>query len=340
MSTDGKWKDALLKSGLPLEYEVKTFLEEQKKCLIKWEQSYLKSDENGLAKEFSYDLNASYIKMPYDVEFMVECKFRSEDAKWFFLPEQYGGMDEIYQNSFMHAIDYFHKWTWAWNQYMPYCESLAPLCSKGIEIYGNGNKNNKSIPQAISQLSYGLAKQITGTISDHIDEEHGIHFREIFVPVVVTTAELFRFREDLGIEELKKASDPDTVATTHDILVVKRDADLSLYNHNMSMFAGFIAGHEDLLTQKVKSFTCDIQHLFHVISQHYCPQALVIIHHSKANAAFERLFEMVDKFIFPSDELLKKRVAYHKSIEAKFGSLEKLKDRVKESNKGESLPQT
>ena len=293
-----------------------------------------------MAKEFSYDLDASYIKMPYDVEFMVECKFRSKGTKWFFLPEEYGGMDEIYPNSFMHAIDYFHQWTWPWNQYMPYCDNLAPLCSKGIEIYSHGNKNNKSIRQAISQLSYGLAKRITGTIRDHIDEKYGIHFREIFIPVVVTTAELFRFEEDLGIKEVKRASEPEAIATSHDILVVKRGADLSLYNHNMSLFASFVAEHEDLLTQKAKSFTDDIQRLFHVISQHYCPQALVIIHHSQAHVAFKRLFECVDKFIFPTKELLESRVAYDKNLVTRIEALKNLKGKVKESDEGKPQPQT
>ncbi len=325
MSSKTKWKDALLKSGLPLEHEVKTFLEQQKECLIRWEPSYFRHDDSGIEKEFSYDLNAAYIKMPYSVDFMVECKFRSEGVKWFFVPEEYGGMEEIYQNSFMNAIDYFHQWTWVWNQYMPYTQQLAPLCSKGIEIYPNGDNNSKSIRQAISQLSYALAGQMIEIIKDHIDEKYGIHFREIFIPIIVTTAELFRFNENLTVEDIKKCDTPKAISTKHDILIVKRGNDLTLYNHNMNIFNSFLAGRENILEKKAKCFTSDMNHLFHVISKNYCPQALVIVHHSQDNEAFMKLFEYIDKFIFPSKELLEQRVSYKKSLAIEIEALKTLK---------------
>lgn len=339
MSTDIKWKDALLKSGLPLEYEVKAFLEREKKCLITWEQSYLRPDDDGVIKEFSYDINASYIKSPYDVEFMTECKYRTEGTKWFFMPEEYGGMDEIHLTCFMHAIDYFHSWSWDWNQYMPYCEMLGPLCSKGIEIYSNGENNSKSIRQAVSQLSYALAKQIIGTISDHIDE-HGIRFREILIPVIVTTADLFRFKENITIEDIKKCSRPEDAAIKQELLIVRGNTDLSLYNHNMDIFSSFIASDEKLLQAKVNSFTKDLNHLFYVIAKHYCPQALVIVHHSEKNDAFVKLIEYINKFMFPSAELLAKRASFEKSISDSIETMKKkqLEKKAFEQNKQNDPP--
>ena len=46
-----KWKDFLLKSGLPLEYEVKELLD-KRKCISSFEYSYLRSDENKIINEF------------------------------------------------------------------------------------------------------------------------------------------------------------------------------------------------------------------------------------------------------------------------------------------------
>lgn len=318
MSTNRKWKDALLKSGLPLEYEVKTFLQKEKKCLLRYEPSYLKCDDNGFEKEFSYDLNASYIRMPYDVELMIECKFRAEGTKWFFLPEEYGGMDEIYQNAFMHAIDHFHQWTWVWNDFMPYDNDVPPLCSKGMEVYENGEWNNKSIHQAVTQLSYGFAENIAETVRDHIDEEYGIHFRTLLLPIIVTTAELFRFKEGLGIDDIKAASAPEAVATNHDTLLIKAGADISLFNHNMFVFMTAFGEQKDLLAAKVQSFTKDIEHLFHVISKYRCPQALLVIRHSQDHTAFKRLFERVDRLLFPSDELLRRRDAFMQDLTRKI----------------------
>jgi hypothetical protein len=317
---NNKWKDALLKSGLPLEYEVATFLENNKNCLLKNDHSYLKEDESSTVKEFSYDLNASYIKMPYDVELMIECKFRSPNTKWYFMPKQYGGMEEIHQNSFIHAIDHFHpKWSWKWEGYLPF--ELAPLCSKGIEIYDCGEHNNKSIEQAVMQLSYGFAEQITETIIDHIDEKYGIRFWSIFIPIIITTAELFRFKTNLTLEAISKADDPMAIAEPHDILIINGNKNLSLYKHNMNVFHALMAEQGELLVKNIKSFTDDIQHLFQVLAKYYCPAALVVIHHTQDNYALNKMFEYIDQFLFPTKEVKDKMTAYKTEIERRFKDL-------------------
>ena len=68
-----------------------------------------------------------------------------------------------------------------------------------------------------------------------------------------------------------------------------------------------------------------MNHLFHVISKNYCPQALVIVHHSQDNEAFMKLFEYIDEFIFPSKELLEQRVSYEKSLAIEIEALKTLK---------------
>ncbi|MBI5573834.1 MAG: hypothetical protein HY919_04695 [Elusimicrobia bacterium] len=102
------WKEYLLKSSIPLEFEVKKFLD-SKGCISDFEYSYLRTNENNASKEFSYDIDASYICDEHFVELMIECKYRHQSTKWVFIPEKYVVLHEVYPNSFMHPNDHFCK---------------------------------------------------------------------------------------------------------------------------------------------------------------------------------------------------------------------------------------
>jgi hypothetical protein len=87
-----KWKNRLLSSGIPLEYDVaKEFV--SKGFAIDADYSYARSDQ-GFEKDFSVDLRASAyppVTNPNEVKanlnILAECKFRSIEKKWLFLPE-------------------------------------------------------------------------------------------------------------------------------------------------------------------------------------------------------------------------------------------------------------
>lgn len=58
------WQQTLLSSGLPLENDIYAHLA-KRGCIGRFEYSYLKPDENSVDREFSYDVDASYIRGPY-----------------------------------------------------------------------------------------------------------------------------------------------------------------------------------------------------------------------------------------------------------------------------------
>lgn len=51
---ESTYKKALLKSGLPFEYEVCNYLRKNV-FIVDFEYPYIKEDENGIQKEFLYD---------------------------------------------------------------------------------------------------------------------------------------------------------------------------------------------------------------------------------------------------------------------------------------------
>src|SRR5258708_7141677 len=76
------WKDHLLKSGVPLEYEVAAILD-RADMAINADFSFLRRDVVG-AKEFSVDVLARYYgpsenDVGFELDMLVECKYRSPE---------------------------------------------------------------------------------------------------------------------------------------------------------------------------------------------------------------------------------------------------------------------
>jgi len=165
--TNNKWKDYLLKSGLPLEFEVKEFLN-TKKCISSYEYSYLRHDENEIINEFSFDISSSYIQENHFFKLMIECKYRDSSTNWLFLPGVYGGPSELGKTSFLHPCDHFTSYEKFPFKY-PELPPIGKPCQKGIEITSDG-QNPKTITQAVNQLSYAMAEMITDAMTHQVEE--------------------------------------------------------------------------------------------------------------------------------------------------------------------------
>jgi len=304
MANETIWKDYLLKSGIPLEYEVKKFLS-KKMCISDFDHTYLRQDQLNHLTEFSYDIDSSFIEPPHFIEFMIECKYRHESTKWLFLPESYGGPDEIFYTSFMHANNHFCERGDYWLSDFPF--QFAPLCSKGIEITTNG-QNPKTITQATSQLAYAMAEKITLEMYHQVDGILSSHFENtIFynIPIIITTAELYRIKESSSIEVIKSSDSIEKIATKETSLIVKNNKSVHLKNYNYSIFQDFIKEFGRAKLEKhLNSFNTDLDFVMSVISEHYCPSCFVIIHHSQENIAFEELFNYINRVLKPDKEVI------------------------------------
>ncbi|KAB8154327.1 hypothetical protein EZY14_007780 [Kordia sp. TARA_039_SRF] len=333
MSKDNKWKDYLLKSGIPLEYEIKEFLD-KKMCVSNFEYTYFRKDKSNEITEFSYDIDSSYIKPPHFVDLMIECKYRHESTKWLFLPESYGGPDEIEFTSFMHPNDHFNKDGHFRFSNFPF--PLAPLCSKGIELTSQG-QNPKTITQAISQLSYAMAERVTNGMYHQIDEVLSKSFNgTIFhnIPIIVTTAELYRIKENSSIDSIKQSGDIEEIATKENCLVIKNKAGVDLENYNLLIFQNFVNEFgKEKLQKKLNSFNKDLDFVLSVIAKHYCPTCFVVVHYSKENNGLENFFSYIDRVIKPDKEIFE---LIEKNYEESQERLKKLKEKMDEKRKTKS----
>ena len=171
-SNNSKWKDYLLKSGIPLEYEVKSLLDNFS-LITAYEQTYIRKDRTNVETEFSYDLNCTYIKELSYFDLMIECKYRHESTNWLFLPDEDNRRNSMTYTSILHPNDFFtesNKFHFEIFE-MPY---LAPVCSKGIEITTDGQN-----PKTINQLSFGMARNILDGMYTQLESNDGME-NEIF----------------------------------------------------------------------------------------------------------------------------------------------------------------
>lgn len=318
--TKKSWKDHLLSSGIPLERDIKKYLDEAG-CISDYEFSYFRPDENSVTKTFSYDIDASYITGEDFVNYMIECKYRHESTKWIFIPEEYFGPNEIFYNSFMHPNQHFVKRNFQFDTYY-FPRMLAPLCSKGIEIISSGT-NEKSINQAIAQLSFAFAQKMIEDIYNQIvigSFENTIFYN---VPIIITSAKLYRLNENIDISAIKKAEEIDDVATNYNCLVIRNIKNVALKKYNQSIFNKFLAEtSNELLKSKLNSFNDDLNFVFNVISEHYCPSTLLVVHYSESINGLEQVLNYINDLLFPPPDL-------SKEIENKLIEIKKKSEKLK-----------
>lgn len=326
MSKDFNWKDYLLKSGIPLEYEILKYLE-TKQCQSSFGFTYLRDNENRETTEFSYDIDSSYIKPPHWIDLMIECKYRHDSTKWLFLPSEYGGPDEIEHTSFMHPNDHFNKKNkFIFDHDFPI--QFAPLCTKGIEITSEG-QNPKTITQGIMQLSFAISKKIIDNFYHHTDNILAKQFNGVIffnVPIIVTTAKLYRIREKATINDIKNSDDIEAIAERKNSLVIKCKAGIELERYNYSVFQKFINGHgKQKLSQLLNTFNSDIDFVMSVIAKHFSPSCIIVLEHNEKNESFEKLFQYMDLVIRPTDAIFEMIIKRKKEIQKVFKNIKKRK---------------
>lgn len=302
MKDSKTWKDHLLKSGIPFEYEIKNYLE-KKGCITDFEFSYLREDENSNIKEFSFDIDSSYIKNPFYFEFLVECKYRHESTKWVFLPEDYGGIKEIGHLDFLHLNDLFGGKSFDLKKEFPY--SIGKLCSKGIEITTDSH-NPKSIDQAISQLAFGVAEKIVNQYDHHINDVLKMSFSETFfstIPIIVTTAKLFRINEDSDTKKIMRSSDINEISTEEPCIVLYLKNNIELTNHNREVFIKYFS---DKTSEKIQPIIdSGTMARFLNNQSENTPRCILVVTQNNSTNGLNNLFAYLERVINPDKEVLR-----------------------------------
>jgi hypothetical protein len=224
----GKWKDALLRTSLPLEYLVA-----EKLCelgfFISGEYAYIRPTDKSPNAEFSVDIH-SFKLFPSEedvwanVHLLVECKYSYPGIKWLFSPQPSESLVII---GFIHVAqelctrriekDIFYEF-----------ERDLPFCFKGVEIH-NGDANSVSIDHGLFQLRYAIPGLAAGIRLAQLREwnDEDLHIGMI-CPILVTTADLYVIKEGVSLDDFQKADKIEGIARAVDSLMVYKEAGPSL----------------------------------------------------------------------------------------------------------------
>ncbi len=201
-----KWKDKLLSSSLPLEFEVAKILAKQK-FSVSFDYTYQRLDDS-LQKDFSIDIS-SLAYYPFNADhietnghFLVECKYRNENINWLFLPDI--NSDDFAEFSTRGTLKYLDEFTESHSEYKPNIE--MDLCLKGVEINNStGDVHDKGIVHGINQLLYGLPISLKNAITDGLSSNLNEVYPHFICPILVTNANLYVAHKSLDINKVKSA---------------------------------------------------------------------------------------------------------------------------------------
>jgi hypothetical protein len=311
------WKDSLLKSGLPFEYEVKSYLQ-RLGCLPSFDSSYVRLNEQKTPREFSFDLSASLFERHYMVDLMVECKYRHPAVRWVWAADEYGGPSELAPNAFLHPLDDFVKSKFPFADTM-FPRRLGPLCSKGIELLPDG-PNEAGITEALSQLAYALGPRMADSIEHQVRNYIPPIAIYCHVPVIVTTASMFRLREDVTVNMIASAEAVEDVANEVDCVIVRYQPGIELKEHNRNAIQTFLGCDRDELTASLSSYSDNLDFVLNNLIDRN-PAAVVAISVAKGWQSFDRLLEYVKQLLAPSTALIDEIREQDRARRARFDAL-------------------
>ncbi|EMJ87282.1 hypothetical protein LEP1GSC196_2956 [Leptospira meyeri serovar Semaranga str. Veldrot Semarang 173] len=323
------WKDSLLKSGLPLEYEAKQqFIKYN--CVVKDEFTYIKSNENNILKEFSYDLDAALYNYVDTFNFLIECKYRSPGIKWVFLPHSKSLKNDQNYNSILHTVDFFKERNSEFETpefLSSFPHRLGPFCKKGIEI-GDAKNDESSIRKGIYQLSYGMIEKILQSMEIQINFETFFSKSIIFhhIPIIITTAELYLINNKITINEIENSKDLIDIATKEDFLIYQHDIGLDLRKHNSERLTNFFKPEmKKKAVQKLRRPKKNVEDLINYIAGEFSLKSIIIINHKEES--YSKLFKYIGELMNPSEDTKSKynenKKEYYKYISKMMESFKK-----------------
>jgi hypothetical protein len=211
-----KWKDRLLSSSLPLEYEVGKILA-SKNYAIDFDYSYQRYD-NKEEKEFSVDILASGFypfkiesKIKLKVNLLIECKYRNPNVNWVFMNDL---NIKFYSNySSKGAMKVFDEFSQMHAMNRGKLNAINRKCLKGVEVnFQNGDVHDTGILHGRNQLIYAVPSLLKSNIQSSLHTFLEDDYPFIICPILVTTSDLRILNNNFSIDKLQKTNSIDSIS--------------------------------------------------------------------------------------------------------------------------------
>lgn len=215
-----KWKKHLLSSSFPLEFDAAKILV-SKGFSVKSDYTYSRND-SGVVKDFSVDIKASTYtpftnpdKITADVSLLVECKYRSPNIKWLFLPDPNDpDYSPITLGNTINIVDAFSPFLINRDASSNFDANLPEFCYKGTELnFSTGEVYDSELKHGISQLQYALPRLFAEGVEFNIFSHPDDNVPLIFSSILLTTANLFVIDNNTSLKDVLDASDINDLIT-------------------------------------------------------------------------------------------------------------------------------
>lgn len=213
--TTKKWGETFLKTGLPLEHlTITTFSGLGWDCEPRYE--YVRPNRKGDQVCFEIDFIASPPSDPAgNLNLLIECKYHDEQRFWFFLPcttvdqlAQYGALSAGGDLESDAEVLHYAPYVPLRNKRRHSLISLAPKSIWGVTVSRAGRREENSIKEALDQLAFAFVPFCLDRLYSFCQ-----YTPVAVIPVIVTTARLFRLRPDVReIATIRGAHRPEEIA--------------------------------------------------------------------------------------------------------------------------------
>lgn len=217
---DRVWKDALLKSSLPLEHLIAQKLLRQK-FMVWGEYSYVRQNEENLDTEFSIDVRATQVfqkrkEFWSELNLLVECKYSHPNVKWVFAPhpDEFAGLSPLnkYEELSTRAIT-------DTSRLYDFSRELL-CCNRGVILH-ESDAYAQGVFHGLFQLRYASLQQAIDLVQIWATVLHDEELLIGFVcPILVTTASLYVLKANKTLQHFQNASALDQVARPVRALIV------------------------------------------------------------------------------------------------------------------------
>lgn len=240
MSENKKWKEKLISSSFPLEYLVSRKLAALD-IAVQNEFTYSR-DDAGILKDFSIDPQGNYWneECTFNLIFLIECKQRHDKNKWLFM------RDPNISDFSSHTLGYTIRTVDNFTRMIVPTESTYALDEKidfvvkGLEIdTSNGNVYDNELKHGLSKLAYALPDVMIKNISHciHSHKEDNIPF--FFVPILLTTSELFVTHDDFSLEKIRGAQELEDISEKVAYVIMENQHTPGFGSHRAKRFSAY-----------------------------------------------------------------------------------------------------
>lgn len=209
------WRSGFLSSSYPLEFDIAKILVKNN-VSVEPDYCYERVDA-GQAKDFSVDLSGSLYfptsnpnKVQASLNILVECKYRTPNMIWVFLPDV--NRLELSIGLFSRTVRVIDEFSYCRVAKQPIYSFEYDLssCYKGTEIdISKGEVHDSELRHGISQLQYALPRFITDEILLQVSSNEEDITPFFVLPILITTAELHVLKKGSSLKLIESTDNLD-----------------------------------------------------------------------------------------------------------------------------------